>query len=183
MPKTKLIDTWHLADLGPIAVESSDRARYTRITLKRDGAMRLTVPRGVSLEQARRFLNSRLDWIRRHRRNFRALDEMPVLDRTEARRLLIGRLAELAARHGFQYNKVFIKSQRTLWGSCSARNNINLNIHLLRLPEELRDYVLVHELVHTRHKNHSRAFWRELDRILGNGRQLQKKLRAFRLGD
>lgn len=183
MPKPRLIDTWHLAEIGPIAVESSDRARYTRITLRRDGVIKLTVPRTVSLEQARRFLTSRLDWIRRHRRNFRALDEMPVIDRAEARRLLTGRLAELAARHGFRYNRVFIKSQRTLWGSCSARNNINLNIHLLRLPEELRDYVLVHELVHTRHKNHSRAFWRELDRILGNGKHLQRKLRAFRLND
>jgi len=178
----KLIDTWHIADIGPIAVESSDRSKYTRITLSRDGAVRLTVPKRVSLEQARLFLQSRLGWIRRHRQGFRRLAEMPVASWAEARRLLLGRLHELAALHGFQFNTATVKNQRTLWGSCSPRNNINLNVNLLRLPEELRDYVILHELVHTRHKNHSRAFWRELDRIVGSGKRLQRQLRVYRLG-
>ena len=182
MPKAKPIDTWHIADIGPVAVESSHRARYTRITLKRDGTVKLTVPRLVPLDQARRFLDSRLGWIKRHKRDFRRLADMPVASVTEARRLLVDRLRELAARHGFQYNGVSIKNQRTLWGSCSGRNNINLNINLLRLPEELRDYVILHELVHTRHKNHSPAFWRDLDRLVGSGKRFQRQLRAFRLG-
>ncbi len=178
----KRIDTWQIADIGPIAVESSDRSRYTRITLSRDGTVRLTVPRMVSLEQARRFLHSRLDWIKRHRQDFRRLAEMPVATWVEARRLLIDRLRELAGRHAFQFNKVTVKNQRTLWRTCSPRNNINLNVNLLRLPDELRDYVILHELVHTRHKNHSRAFWHELDRIVGSGKRLQRQLRAYRLG-
>jgi len=176
------IDTWQIADIGSISVESSDRARYTRITLKRDGEVRLTVPRQVSLEHARRFLDSRLGWIKRHRRDFRRLGEMPVASGAQARRLLADRLRELAATHGFQYNRVSVKNQRTLWGSCSSRNNINLNINLLRLPEELRDYVILHELVHTRHKNHSKAFWCALDRLVGSGKRLQRQLRAYRPG-
>jgi len=144
--------------------------------------VRLTVPRMVSLEQARRFLHSRLNWIRRHRRDFRRLAEMPVASWAEARRLLLDRLRELAELHGFQFNKATVKNQRTLWGSCSPRNNINLNVNLLRLPAELRDYVILHELVHTRHKNHSRAFWQELDQIVGSGKQFQRQLRAYRLG-
>ena len=83
--------------------------------------------------------------------------------------------------HGYQFNRASVKNQRTLWGSCSSRNNINLNINLLRLPEELRDYVILHELVHTRHKNHSREFWRELDRSVGDAKSLQRHLRKFRL--
>jgi predicted metal-dependent hydrolase len=177
----KCIDIWQIEDIGPITVESSDRARYTRITLKRDGAVKLTVPRMVSLEQARHFLASRLGWIRRHRRNFRRLEEMPVANGAQAPRLLVDRLRELAARHGFQYNRVSVKNQRTLWGSCSHRNNINLNINLLRLPEELRDYVILHELVHTRHKHHGRTFWRELDCFVGDAKSLQRQLRQFRL--
>lgn len=178
----RLIDTWQIADIGPISVESSNRSKYTRITLTRDGAVRLTVPRMVSVEQARRFLHSRLDWIRRHRRDFRRLAEMPVASWAEARGLLLSRLRELADRHGFQFNKATVRNQRTLWGSCSPRNNINLNVNLLRLPEELRDYVILHELVHTRHKNHSRAFWQELDGLVGSGKRLQRQLRAYRLG-
>jgi len=178
---TKLIDTWQIAGIGPIAVQSSNRSKYTRITLNRDGTVRLTVPGRVSLEQARRFLDSRVSWIQRHRRDFRQLAEMPVASWAEARRLLLDRLRELADLHGFQFNKGTVKNQRTLWGSCSRRNNINLNVNLLRLPEELRDYVILHELVHTRHKNHSKAFWRDLDRIVGSGKDLQRRLRVYRL--
>lgn len=175
------IDTWQIPDIGPVDVEVSDRARYTRITLKRDGVVKLTVPRKVPLEYARQFLDSRLAWIKRHRRDFRRLEEMPVAGRAQARRLLVDRLRELAARHGFQYNKVSVKNQRTLWGSCSGRNSINLNVNLLRLPEELRDYVILHELVHTRHKNHGPAFWSALDQLVGDSRRLRRQLRAFRL--
>ena len=179
---TKVIDTWETPGVGCVTVEQSDRARYTRITLKRDGAVKLTVPRGVAIEQARRFLQSRLGWIKRHTRQFRQLDAMPV-GRIEARRMLVARLRELAQAHGFIFNRALVKNQTTLWGSCSARDNINLNINLLRLPADLRDYVILHELVHTRHKNHSNAFWRELDRLVGNARQFQRSLRAYRLGD
>jgi predicted metal-dependent hydrolase len=178
----RIVDTWEIAGAGCVTVEVSDRARYTRITLKRDGTVKLTAPRTVALEQARRFLESRLGWIKRHARQFRELDAMPV-GRAEARRLLVGRLRELALVHGFLCNRVFVRNQRTLWGNCSARNNISLNINLLRLPTDLRDYVILHELVHTRHKNHSKAFWRELDRLVGNARQFQRNLRAYRLGD
>jgi predicted metal-dependent hydrolase len=179
----KIVDTWEIPGVGCVTVEASDRARYTRITLKRDGTVKLTVPRTVALEQARRFLESRLSWIKRHTRQFRRLDTLPVTSRAQARRLLVGRLRELAQAHGFLYNKVFVKNQTTLWGSCSVKNNLNLNINLLRLPADLRDYVILHELVHTRHKNHSKAFWRELDQLVGNARQFQRDLRAYRLGD
>lgn len=177
----KAIDTWEVTGVGRILVEASDRARYTRITLRRDGTVKLTVPRLVPLEQARRFLQSKLGWIQRHRKDFLLVDVSPVPSRAEARRLLNARVRELAGVHGYQYNRVFVKNQRTLWGSCSNRNNINLNINLLRLPEELRDYVILHELVHTHHRNHSKAFWRELDKLVGSGKRLQRKLRTFRL--
>jgi len=178
----KVIDNWEVADVGSVAVVASDRASYARITLKRDGSITQTVPRRVSLRQARKFLESRVAWIRRHQQGFRDLDQLPAMDRAEARRILTNRVAELARAHGFEYNKVFVKNQRTLWGSCSARNNINLNVNLLRLPDDLRDYVILHELVHTRHKNHSRAFWDEMNRILGDGKHFQRKLRSYKLG-
>ena len=68
------------------------------------------------------------------------------------------RLKELADRYGFTYNRVAIKHNSTNWGSCSARNNINLNLNLMRLPQVLRDYVLLHELCHLRHHDHGDAF-------------------------
>lgn len=177
-----VVETWEIPDIGPVAVAVSDRARYARITISRDGAVKLILPRQVSLGQGRRYLESARDWIGRHLGQVRAAQTDARLDRVQARRLLVERLNELAQRHGFTYRKVFVKNQRTLWGSCSSANNINLNVNLVRLPAELRDYVMLHELVHTRHKNHSKAFWAALNRIVGDGKTLQRRLRRYQPG-
>ena len=81
----------------------------------------------------------------------------------------------------FEYNRVFIKEQKTRWGSCSGQNNINLNVNLVRLPQELIDYTLLHELVHTRIKNHSPRFWSQLDDLLGDAKRLDKKLSKYQV--
>lgn len=177
-----VVETWEIADIGPVAVAVSDRARHARITIKRDGTVTLTLPKRMSLEQARGLLQKSKRWIQTHLRQVQAEQADPRLDRTQARRQLLERLEYLARQHGFAYNKVFIKNQKSRWGSCSSHNNINLNVHLMRLPEELRDYVLVHELVHTRHKNHSRQFWATLNAIVGDGRRLQRQLRRYQPG-
>jgi hypothetical protein len=84
----------------------------------------------------------------------RAKDELPV------------RLAELASRYGFVYNRVAIKHNSTNWGSCSSKNNINLNLNIVRLPSVLRDYILLHELCHLRHHDHGEGFHLLLEHVL-----------------
>jgi len=101
--------------------------------------------------------------------------------RMEAKNYLPVRLCELARIHGFSYNRVFIKNNRTRWGSCSSKNNINLSLHLMRLPEHLADYVILHELTHTIYRNHSKQFWGHLDKITGNAKKLDKELNLYRL--
>ena len=103
------------------------------------------------------------------------------LDRPSARRRLIDRLDCLASKYGFQYNRVFIKNQKTRWGSCSSKNNINLNVNLVRLPEELIDYTILHELVHTRIKNHGHQFWAQMNRLLGDAKKLDRALSEYNL--
>jgi len=129
------------------------------------------------------------EWIKKQLRRMRRLNRKhahlnelaPDISREYARRRLTSRLEALAEHHGFTYNKVFIRDQKTRWGSCSGKNNINLNRKLVLLPVELRDYVLLHELVHTRIKNHSRKFWLELERLAGDAKAKQKRLREYGL--
>ncbi|MEJ8801237.1 M48 family metallopeptidase [Pontibacter sp. H249] len=101
--------------------------------------------------------------------------------RKEAKQYLPGRVAYFAEKFGFTYENVFIKSAKGRWGSCSHTNNINLNLHLMRLPDALCDYVILHELAHTVEKNHGPHFWALLDSICGNAKALDKKLKAYRI--
>ena len=101
--------------------------------------------------------------------------------RAQAKQELPPRLAELAALHGFHYNKVFIKNNVSNWGSCSSLGNINLNLRLVELPSQLRDYVMLHELCHLRYLNHGREFHALLESVCPGHRALARELRAHRL--
>jgi predicted metal-dependent hydrolase len=101
--------------------------------------------------------------------------------RIEAKSFLPKRVDELAKKHNFNYQKLAIKNTKTRWGSCSFKNNINLSLHLMRLREELIDYVILHELVHTKVKNHSIEFWTTLDIHCPNSKNLDRELKKYSL--
>jgi predicted metal-dependent hydrolase len=98
----------------------------------------------------------------------------------EARRYLPVRLTQLAAQHNLTFNKVSIRNNISNWGSCSSRNNISLNLKLMKLPDHLIDFILLHELAHTRVKNHGPEFWKLLDNLSnGQAQKLTKELKLF----
>ena len=99
--------------------------------------------------------------------------------RKEAKEYLPMRVKELAVEHNFNFKNVTIKNSKTRWGSCSFDNNINLSLHLMRLPNYLVDYVILHELVHTKIKNHSKDFWQMLDLVSGNARKLDREVKQY----
>ena len=103
--------------------------------------------------------------------------------RIESKAILPDRVKLLSEKFGYKYSKIAIKKASTRWGSCSARNNINLSIFLMKLPEVLIDYIILHELCHTVHKNHGPKFWAELDRITnGNAKLLSKEVKKYKAG-
>jgi len=98
----------------------------------------------------------------------------------EAEKYLPGMTARLAEQFGFHYRVVSCRNNKTRWGSCSRDNRISLNIHLMRLPEHLQRYVVLHELCHTVHKHHQKPFWQHLEQVTGGrARLLDKELNAF----
>lgn len=100
--------------------------------------------------------------------------------RQQSRHYLPERLAYLAQKHGFQYQKLSLPHALTRWGSCtSARGHISLNIALMTLPNEAIDYVIIHELCHLRHPNHSKAFWQEVEQIIPNYKYYEKLLKNY----
>jgi len=172
--------------IGPVLFERSKRAKRIIISISPQKGVRVAIPARGSAKKAEAFVLSKTGWIKKQlslmdqaEREFGG--KLMEIDRVSARQTLIERLDQLAEKHGFTYNKVTIRNQKTRWGSCSTENNISLNIKLILLPKDLMDYVMLHELVHTRVKNHSKDFWAELDKYVGNAKARASELRKYRL--
>jgi len=176
--------------IGKIRLAKSKRAKHLNISIRPFKGVRVSVPYGMSFKKAEEIVHAKVTWIEKHQKRMRQIEvdhqllreESEEIDRDEAKRILIGRLKELADKNKLSYNKVTIRNQKTRWGSCSQKNNINLNIKLVKLPQELIDYVILHELVHTKIKNHSKKFWDELNTYIPNAKGLDKELRKYGTG-
>jgi len=107
-------------------------------------------------------------------------DILTQIYRFEAKKLLPQKLTELAEKYNFKFQKVTIRNNKRNWGSCSSKNNISLNLQMMKLPDNLIDYILLHELVHTEIKNHGEKFWKKLNSITNNkARELAKQVKQY----
>ena len=95
-----------------------------------------------------------------------------------AKATLLPRLRELAAQHALEVGGVSIRNQRSRWGSCARNGNIALNFRLVQMPRAVRDYVLIHELMHIKQQNHSRRFWRLVEAACPEFRDAERWLRT-----
>jgi len=147
-----------------------DRARRYLIRVREDGVVRVTVPRWGSKREAQAFADRERAWIekqlqrvereRSRPRPKRLSPEIERALRSRAKQELPPRLLELAARHGLTVTRVTIRNQRSRWGSCARSGHICLNWRLVTMPDVVRDYVMIHELMHLRRMDHSPAFWK-----------------------
>ena len=226
-----------IKDIGTIEYIKSTKAKRINIRVKPDGIIRVAVPRGATIKEARKFILIKKEWIKkitdkidnRQKNAFISPDEsfkthyhtfiferddidnvkilidngivqvkfpqnidsnnkrlqeifreayIEVL-RKEAKYYLPKRIHTLAEQHGFKYNDLRIKNVKTRWGSCSNRNNINLNLHIMKLPIRLIDYIILHELTHTIHKNHGPNFHKHLEKVCPNAKLLEKEIRGY----
>jgi predicted metal-dependent hydrolase len=139
------------------------RARRYVLRVAEDGRVRVTIPRGGSRREAEAFAVRNRAWIDRQRARWSrpswSADERRAF-RMRARAELPGRLLAVAAEHGLTVARISIRNQRTRWGSCGRDGHICLNWRLVLMPDWVRDYVLVHELMHLRKMDHSPAYWR-----------------------
>jgi len=182
--------TVEISGIGPVLFERSKRARHVNISVKPFKGARVAVPNRVSFNKAEAFVRTKIDWIKMQLEKMKQYEQEynftsgvnDNIDKTQAKSILIGRLKYLARKHGYTCNKVFIRNQRTRWGSCSHKNNISLNMKLVLLPEELMNYVILHELVHTHKKDHGKAFWTEMDKFVGDGNKMSLRLKKYGLG-
>lgn len=186
-----------------IEVKRNSRARRIILTVRPSGEVKLTLPRFAGFDEGLNFVKSKMGWIAGKLAEFEAraarsakdsatggAPASPLADCSrpaeacagEATEMLKGRAEELSVELGLPIRGVTVRKQRTRWGSCTAKNHINLNIRLAGLPPDLVDYVIIHELVHTRVKNHGPEFWRVLDEYLPGAAALRDLLKGYSAG-
>lgn len=177
---------------NPVVFVSSRKARNIKISIGSNLKVKVTYPHRIKLEKAQDFFQSQIVWAQnnllklakrleiREKLSKNATKSLTKAEFLAKNQYLIKRCKELAQIHQFQVGNISLRRQKTIWGSCSGRNNISLNSNLAFLKDELIDYVILHELIHTKVKNHSYRFWKELQKVLPDAIKLNKELRAYR---
>lgn len=164
----------HDPEIGEVTFRKSVRSSRMSIRVHPVKGVTVTVPYILPYAAAQAFFQMRREWvletIARQKEKFKDVHvpseaEIESL-RRQAKKELPRRLAILADRYDFLYNRVAIKHNATNWGSCSAKGNINLNLNIVRLPGVLQDYILLHELCHLRHHDHGHGFHLLLEHVL-----------------
>jgi predicted metal-dependent hydrolase len=165
--------------IGNVLFEKSRKAKRVIISVKSPSNIRVAVPRFITIKRAESFVLQKLDWIKTQQSKL--LNKINILElvkfvSTEEKLEIRIQTEKLAKKHNFTISKLTVRKMRTRWGSCTSKNNISFNIGLVALTDELKEYIILHELVHTKIKNHSKEFWDELGNLIPNPKALNRKL-------
>lgn len=164
----------------------SKRARRLRLAIYCDGNFVVTVPRNMSESIIERFIIKKSQWILDKLEYFKNFPRQEFEKGTHKNYLKYKYLALILVRkqielfnshYGFKFNKINIKNQKTRWGSCSRKGNLNFNYKIVLLPKRLADYIIVHELCHLKEFNHSQRFWNLVAQLIPDYLDIKRELK------
>lgn len=173
-----LAELWISLDKEEIEVEIiRSKRRSMAIQIRTDGSVVVRVPMHASDRAIKRFVSAHARWIADNRGqmferrkkladnpyDIPAWENLSAADKKIAKQKIMEHVDYYARRMEIDYGSISMRNQKSRWGSCSSKGNLNFNYRLAYLPEELLDYVVVHELAHRRHMDHSAAFWEEVE--------------------
>lgn len=157
--------------------------------IKADGGIVVTAPKRISLKAIERFVAAKSEWLAAALEKYRAVPARPKRDtgqeyklyKKQAEKLIKERLEHFNASYGFRWQRISVRNQKTRWGSCSKKGNLNFSYRLALLPEKLSDYIIVHELCHLKELNHSPRFWKLVALTIPDYMQRRRELRKLDL--
>ena len=167
-------------------LRKSKRARRMRLAVYCDTSVVVTLPYGASENIVEKFIREKSRWLFGKIEYFKKYKATPIKINSrgdykkrkgEALAWAISRAEHFNEIYKFKYNKIFVKNQKTRWGSCSRKGNLNYNYKILYLPARLADYIIVHELCHLREFNHTRKFWDLVARAAPDYLDIKKELK------
>ena len=170
-------------------LKRSSRARRMRLAIYGGGDFVVTIPRGMGLAKAENFIIQKAKWVLEKIKIMRRKNPNGIFARRSRKEYLKLKSAayQLARRkvreynkfYNFKYNKITIRNQKTIWGSCSEKKNLNYNYKIIQLPEKCADYIIVHELCHLKELNHSRRFWSLVEKTIPDYKKRIKELKSL----
>ncbi len=169
-------------------LKKSRRAGNLRISVGCDANLAVTAPWFVPSGTAENFLRQKADWILSKLDYWQKRQPLIKLtgggldykrNKTAARRLVVSEVARWNGFYHFSYRRISIRNQKTRWGSCSQKGNLNFNYKIIYLPKPLRDYLVVHELCHLRQPNHSKRFWDLVAETIPDHKERKKELKKI----
>ena len=174
-------------EFGEVVVRKNAWSRGIKFSVSTSGRLSMSVPKNTPNFLIKRYLKSNRETIKeklpvRDPASQKTRDYQKRILMKKAREYLPYRLEYYAKLYGYSYDKCRLTHANTRWGSCSSRKTISLNIGLMKLPVQLRDYVILHELAHLNHMDHSKAFWAEVGSHDKNYKSHDKKLKMFNPG-
>jgi hypothetical protein len=171
-------------------LRKSRRARRLRLAVYCNGNVVVTTPFGVPPTVIDEFIDQKKSWLLNKIKFFKSIDHKAIRvfsredylkNKDKALKAVGERVAFYNKFYGFSFNRILIKNQKTRWGSCSRKRNLNFNYKVLFLSEEMRDYIAVHELCHLEVFSHSEKFWSLVAKVIPNYMEIKKDLRKHEL--
>jgi len=182
MKKTITVDNQTIS----YTLKKSTRATHIRININSKGEITLTKPLFCLQGTAERFLKQKAKWVLKkskqlkllsNKKNFHSSDTY-LKDKSAAKQYIEQTIEKYNKFYRYDFNRISIKRQKTKWGSCSSKKNLNFNYKILHLPPEIAEYIVVHELCHLKQLNHSKKFWALVEKTVPNHKSLRKELRT-----
>ena len=164
-------------------LRKSKRARRMRLAVHCDGSVVVTAPQDAAMGIVEKFVADKKQWILKKIKHFKNSYCAPIRagskkdyqeHKGQALQLASERVQHFNELYGFSFNRISIRNQKTRWGSCSSKKNLNINYKVLFLPQALRDYIVVHELCHLKEMNHSHRFWHLVQQALPDYVEIKK---------
>ncbi len=166
-------------------IKKRNKQKHIRFIVHQDGSLVITAPRICNNVLIKKEIAKNSDWIWEQTKNKQSnitIDEYVIKHMKKSLRPIIEtKLLQFNSYYNFEYNRISIRYQKTRWGSCSSENNLNFNCKLMCVSDELKDYIVVHELCHLEEMNHSKQFWQLVEKTIPNYKELRRELKNLKI--
>jgi hypothetical protein len=173
----------------PYTLKRYKTAKSLKVRIKATGVVLVTAPYRLSKRYITNFVEKKAEWIQEHLDYFASLPQPHVKTKKgdykkykeQALQLVTTKIEKINQHYKFSYNTISIKNQKTRWGSCSSKKNLNFNYKIALIPDIHAEYIVIHELCHLKEMNHGENFWKLVEETMPDYKKIRKELHELKM--